>query len=108
MSLDEIQKDVDAWTGQFTPQYWPALEMLACLTEENGEVARELNHLYGTKKKKSDENTKSLGQELSDVLFTLCCIANSHTISLQDEWNRMMHNKQYGRDKERFERKEKL
>lgn len=106
MSLDDIQKGVDIWTDQFTPQYWPALEMLGRLTEETGEVARELNHMYGTKKKKSSEITKGLGQELSDVLFTVCCIANSHKISLQDEWNIMIQEKQYGRDKERFEKNE--
>lgn len=106
MSLSHVQKDVDEWTGQFTPQYWPALEMHARLSEEIGEVARELNHLHGTKKKKLTEDTKDLGQELSDVLFTLCCIANSHKIDLQAEWDRMMKEKLYGRDNLRYERKE--
>ncbi|MEK6871874.1 MAG: MazG nucleotide pyrophosphohydrolase domain-containing protein [Nanoarchaeota archaeon] len=105
MSLDSIQKDVDRWTNQFTPQYWPPLEMMARLTEEIGEVARELNHLYGTKKKKSSEENKYLGEELSDVLFTLCCIANRHAINLDEEWKKLMQAKQYGRDNGRFERK---
>ncbi|MEK6854972.1 MAG: MazG nucleotide pyrophosphohydrolase domain-containing protein [Nanoarchaeota archaeon] len=96
MSLENIQRDVDGWTEQFTPQYWHPLEMQARLTEEIGEVARELNHMYGTKKKKSSEDTKSLGQELSDVIFTICCIANAHKINLEEEWNRMMQEKQYG------------
>jgi len=43
MALKEIQKNVDDWTSKFNPQYWPPLEMLAALTEENGEVAREMN-----------------------------------------------------------------
>ncbi|MEN9625878.1 MAG: hypothetical protein RL557_206 [archaeon] len=105
MSLEDIQKDVDAWTSQFTPQYWPPLEMQARLTEEIGEVARELNHLHGTKKKKAGEDTKDLGQELSDVIFTLCCIANSHKINLQEAWKTLMSEKQYGRDNKRFEKK---
>lgn len=105
MSLEDIQKDVDKWTRQFTPQYWPALEMQARLTEEIGEVARELNHIHGTKKKKSSEDTKSLGQELSDVIFTVCCIANSHKINLREEWGRMIQEKQYGRDNQRYEKK---
>ena len=54
MPLENIQKDVDNWTNQFNPQYWPALEMMVRLTEETGEVARELNHMYGTKKKETD------------------------------------------------------
>ena len=104
MSLDDAQKDVDMWTGQFTPQYWLPLEMMARLTEEIGEVARELNHLYGAKKKKSSEDTKGLGQELSDVLFTICCIANSNKINLSEEWRKLMSEKQYGRDNQRFEK----
>jgi len=105
MSLEDIQKQVDEWTEQFEPQYWPALEMLARLTEETGEVARELNHMYGTKKKKPTEDTRDLGQELSDVLFTICCIANSHKINLGEEWNRMMQEKHYGRDNQRYDKK---
>ena len=27
MSLNDVQKDVEQWTGQFTPQYWPPLEI---------------------------------------------------------------------------------
>lgn len=106
MSLKDAQNDVDKWTGQFNPQYWPDLEMLARLTEETGEVARELNHMYGTKKKKPVEDTRSLGAELSDILFTVCCIANKNNINLQEEWKRMMEEKHYGRDNQRYERKE--
>ena len=105
MSLKDAQNDVDKWTGQFTPQYWPPLEMQARLTEEIGEVARELNHMYGTKKKKPSEDKKGLGDELLDVIFTVCCIANSHSIDLQEEWSKMMQEKLYGRDNNRYEKK---
>jgi len=106
MTLYDIQKDVDEWTSQFTPQYWPPLEQLARLTEETGEVARELNHMHGTKKKKESEDTKGLGEELLDVIFTVSCIANSHNINLQEAWDTMMKEKHYGRDNTRFERKD--
>ncbi len=105
MSLDEIQKQTDEWTGQFTPQYWSAYQIYARLGEEFGEVGRELNHLYGVKKKKVDEKPSSLGQELSDLMFTITCLANSHNINLQEEWDRMMKDKHYGRDNTRFEKK---
>lgn len=105
MSLKKIQNDVDKWTGQFTPQYWPPHEILARLAEETGELAREVNHLFGTKKKKRDEKENSLGQELCDVIFTVVCMANSQGISLQGEWEKLMAQKQYGRDQKRFKKK---
>lgn len=105
MPLKEKQKEVDDWAQQFNPAYWPALEQLARLTEETGEVAREINHLHGTKKKKSQEQTQELGQELADVIFTCRCIANNHKIDLELEWDRMMKEKHYGRDNQRYERK---
>ena len=105
MSLEDIQKDVDKWTEQFTPQYWPPLQMYARLGEETGEVARELNHMYGTKKKKSTEETGDLASELIDILFTVSCIANSHKINLQEAWDKNMQEKQYGRDNQRYEKK---
>ena len=105
MSLEQIQKDVEKWTGQFDPQYWPTYEILARLVEEVGELGREINHLYGTKKKKSNEPDNNLGQELSDILFTLVCMANLHDVNLQEEWNKMMEQKHYGRDQNRYDKK---
>ncbi|MDD5193763.1 MAG: nucleotide pyrophosphohydrolase [Candidatus Nanoarchaeia archaeon] len=106
MSLKDYQKEVDEWTKQFDPQYWPALEQLARLTEETGEVAREINHLHGTKKKKSDEAPRKLDDELIDVIFTVICLANSHGINLDEAWERVMREKHYGRDANRYERKD--
>lgn len=105
MSPKNIQKDVDKWTSQFTPQYWPPHEILARLAEETGELAREVNHLYGTKKKKLSEQKNSLGQELADIIFTVACMANSQEIDLQKEWEQMMKKKQYGRDNNRYTKK---
>ena len=106
MSLKDCQDEVNKWAGQFNPKYWPALEQLARLAEETGEVAREINHLHGTKKRKPDEDEGNLGQELTEVIFTVCCIANNHGINLQEEWDRIMNEKHYGRDANRYERKE--
>ena len=106
MTLDNIQKDVSDWATQFDPPYWPPLAMLARLTEENGELARELNHKYGPKKKKSSETEGNLADELIDVIFTVCCIANSEGINLQEAWDKAMQEKHYGRDKNRYVKKE--
>ncbi|MCX6706402.1 MAG: hypothetical protein NTV24_04890 [Candidatus Woesebacteria bacterium] len=65
----------------------------------------DINNLYGPKKKKDSEKVGNLGQELADVLFTVCCIANNTEINLQNEWAKMMEQKHYGRDNQRFNRK---
>jgi NTP pyrophosphatase (non-canonical NTP hydrolase) len=105
MSLTNYQKQVDDWVQQFTPPYWPPLEMMARLSEETGEVAREINHLYGTKKKKDSEGKVELADELIDVFFTIMCIANEENINLEQAWQRMVNEKMNKRDKDRFERK---
>lgn len=105
MSLKEIQKETHEWTKQFKPQYWPVYQILARLMEETGELSREVNHAYGIKKKKKDEPESSLGKELSDIIFTVVCMANSHGIDLQEEWKQMMKKKHYGRDKDRYKKK---
>ena len=55
MELREAQRRVDEWISQFEEGYWSPLVNLARLTEEVGELARELNHRYGTKPKKREE-----------------------------------------------------
>ena len=47
------------------------------MTEEVGELAREINHYYGEKKRKIPKLTIQLKAELGDNLFVLLCIANS-------------------------------
>jgi len=103
MTLKDYQNEVDKWTSQFEPQYWQPHEILARLMEEVGEVAREVNHLYGPKKKKNSEDKRELGDEIADVIFTLCCLANSKGINLDDSWKRVM-DKYDQRDRNRFKR----
>jgi len=106
MSLIDYQKQVDDWVQQFDPPYWPALEKMARLTEEVGELARELNHLYGTKKKKFSEDKKEVADELIDILFTIICIANDEDINLEKAWQKMVEEKMKKRDVNRFKRKD--
>ena len=105
MSFLDKQKQVDDWVQQFDPSYWPPLEKMARLSEEVGEVAREMNHLYGTKKKKASERKKELADELIDVIFTIICIANDENINLEESWNDMVNEKMNKRDINRFKSK---
>lgn len=69
MSLIENQKEVNDWIKDFKIGYFKPLEMLAALTEEVGEVARDLNHAFGPKKKKVTEAKANLPGELTDIIF---------------------------------------
>lgn len=104
MALSDCQKQVDEWVQQYKIPYWTPHEIVARLAEEVGEIAKEVNHQFGPKRKKAGEKQSSLGDELADVIFTVCCMANSQGINLDDAFQQAM-DKYYGRDKDRFEKK---
>jgi NTP pyrophosphatase (non-canonical NTP hydrolase) len=104
MSFRDAQRRVDEWVGQFEEGYFPPLANVARLAEEVGELAREINHQFGLKKKKADEPSGSLAVELADVLFVVICIANSQHIDLDDAFEQMMA-KVTSRDAGRWTRK---
>ncbi|MFS0645025.1 nucleotide pyrophosphohydrolase [Siminovitchia sp. 179-K 8D1 HS] len=103
-TLKEMQNEVDDYIGQFKEGYFSPLAMTARLTEELGELAREINHYYGEKKKKTNEKEKTIEEELGDLLFVVICLANSLGIDLQDAHDRVMH-KFKTRDKDRWTKK---
>ena len=104
MELREAQARVDAWIGRFEEGYWPPLVNLARLTEEVGELARLMNHRFGPKRKKPEEDEQELALELADVLFVLLVIANEQGIDLDEALERTLE-KYRERDSERWERK---
>ena len=103
-SLNQMQKEVDDYISQFKAGYFSPLANLARLTEEVGELAREINHYYGEKQKKPTEEENSVKAELGDNLFVLLCIANSLGIDMTESFNDTME-KFNTREKNRFERK---
>jgi NTP pyrophosphatase (non-canonical NTP hydrolase) len=102
--MKKIQKQVDNWVRQYKIEYFKPLEILARLIEEVGELARELNHRFGPKKKKTTEENKEIGDEMADIIFTLVCLANSLGIDLDKSFNEMMK-KYQKRDNNRYEKK---
>ena len=101
MEIRDAQRKVDEWISQFEEGYWPPLTNLARLIEEVGELARELNHRFGSKIKKSEEPNQELALELADVLFVLIVIANEQEIDL-DEALESVLTKYRKRDGERW------
>ena len=72
-SMKRMQQEVDEYIGQFKEGYFSPLAMMARLTEELGELAREVNHYYGEKPKKDTEKEKAMEEEIGDVLFVIIC-----------------------------------
>ena len=111
-TLKEIEKKVDELI-QKMGGYWAPLSMLASIIEEVGELAREINALEEVKPKKAQNletqadikanSIQNIGEELSDLLFSLVCVANYFKIDLTLNFDKIL--KKYEiRDKNRFEK----
>jgi NTP pyrophosphatase (non-canonical NTP hydrolase) len=103
LTLNDAQRAVDEYVGQFREGYWPPLSNLARLVEEVGELARELNHRYGHKPKKPEEPEQDLALELADILFVLIALANEQQIDLEEAFGRVLAKYQV-RDADRWTR----
>ncbi len=106
-TLSDYQKQIDEQLQQYEKPYWHPLSNLARLAEEVGEVSRILNHQYGDKPKKPNEEHEELADELADVLYTVICIANSQGIDLEAPLQSAIR-KLETRDKDRFKKKSSL
>ncbi|MFD2672923.1 nucleotide pyrophosphohydrolase [Marinicrinis sediminis] len=100
-ALSDMQGEVHAYISQFKEGYFSPLAMMARMTEEVGELAREVNHFHGEKPKKTSEADNSIEMELGDILFILICFANSLDIDLTDSFEQIMH-KFNTRDQDRW------
>lgn len=85
-TLHDVQREVEHLVkDEWHSHYWSPLSSLARLTEEVGELAREINHCYGEKPKKPDEEQQGQGavaSEMGDILFILASLANSIDVDL--------------------------
>lgn len=104
MEIAALQREVDAYISQFREGYFPPLVNLARLTEEVGELAREINHRFGPKTKKPDEPDADIALELADILFVVVVLANQMDIDLDEAVARTLA-KYRVRDADRWERK---
>ena len=86
MNIKNAQKEVDDWINAHGVRYFNELTNMAQLTEEVGE---------------------DLGEELSDVMFVVLCLANQTGIDLQEAFDKKM-DKKAKRDHNRHHNNEKL
>ena len=106
LTLSGAQKLVDQWVKTYGVRYFSELTNMAILTEEVGELARQMARTYGDQSFKQGE-TPNLGDEMADVLWVLLCLANQTGIDLEEELRRNIE-KKTNRDKTLHINNEKL
>ncbi len=90
-TLREMQQEAEFLIkDEWHSHYWSPLSSLARLTEEVGELAREINHHYGEKPKKAGEQAGAVAGEMGDILFILASLANSLDIDLDGAFSEVM------------------
>ena len=107
ITLAQAQKEVDDWIKKYGVRYFNELTNMAILTEEVGEVARIIARKYGEQSFKESDKQKDLGDELTDVLWVLICIANQTGIDLTEQFRKNIEKKTV-RDNERHINNNKL
>ena len=106
MTISELQKQVDDWIKKYGVRYFNELTNMAILTEEVGELARVISRKYGEQSFKEGEKS-NLGEEMSDILFVLICLANQTNVDLESAFkNKLMLRTR--RDSERHKSNKKL
>ena len=106
-ALVVLQKEVDQWIRTTGVRYFDPMTNTALLTEEVGEVARIMARRYGEQSEKESDKAKDLGEELSDVLFVVLCLANQTGTDLQASWEAAVA-KRTVRDADRHKQNPKL
>lgn len=101
LTLPELQKAVHEWISQWKEGYFHPLSNLARLTEEVGELARELNHRFGDKPRKPTDDVADVAAELGDILWVVAALANQLDVDLDDAF-RGVTQKLNERDRDRF------
>lgn len=107
LTLSEAQHQVDEWIRNFGVRYFSELTNLAQLMEEVGELSRVISRTYGEQSFKAGESATDLGDELSDVLFVLICLANQTGVDLEQALRNNLL-KKTGRDATRHRNNPKL
>ena len=107
MTIEEAQRQVDAWITTTGVRYFNELTNLGILMEEVGELSRLMVRQYGEQSFKESDKGKHLADEIADVLWVLICLANQTGVDLTDALQKNFEKKNI-RDAERHKRNEKL
>lgn len=106
MTIEEAQQTVDRWIKTYGVCYFSELTNMAVLTEEVGELARVMARRYGDQSFKTGEKD-NLSEEMADILWVLCCLANQTGVDLTEAFRQSLEKKTQ-RDAERHKNNPKL
>ncbi|HWB25099.1 MAG TPA: nucleotide pyrophosphohydrolase [Chitinophagaceae bacterium] len=84
MTIEEAQKQVDAWIKTVGVRYFGELTNLGILMEEVGELSRLMVRIYGEQSFKESDRGRKLSDEMADVLWVLLCLANQTGVDLTE------------------------
>lgn len=105
------RKRVDDWIREFGVRYFDVKTNGLLLAEEVGELARILARTHGEQSFKTVDEAaaarSALEEEMADVLFVLCCLANQLEVDLEKAFTDNME-KKTNRDRKRHVQNDKL
>lgn len=93
MKISEAQAKIDHWIQTMGVRYFNELTNTAILMEEVGELARIMARRYGEQSEKESDRDKDLGDEMADIFFVLCCLANQTGIDLEQALEKNLQKK---------------
>jgi NTP pyrophosphatase (non-canonical NTP hydrolase) len=106
LTIQDAQESVDQWIKTYGVRYFSELTNMAVLTEEVGELARVMARKYGDQSFKAGEKN-NMGEEMADILWVLCCLANQTGVDLTEEFLKSIE-KKTKRDATRHKENKKL
>jgi len=107
MTIEEAQLKVDEWIKTYGVRYFSELTNTAILMEEVGELARIMARTYGDQSFKQSDLEVNPADEMADILWVLCCLANQTGVNLTEAFQNNIEKKTL-RDKERHKQNSKL
>ena len=107
LTLNDAQAKVDYFIKTVGVRYFNELTNLGILMEEVGELSRLMVRTYGEQSFKESDKNKELADEMADVLWVLCCLANQTGVNLTEAFAKNL-DKKLNRDATRHLNNEKL
>lgn len=106
ITIEEAQHLVDQWIKTYGVRYFNELTNMTVLTEEVGELAKVMARKYGEQSFKPGEKD-NLDEEMADILWVLCCLANQTGVNLTEAFKKSLE-KKTKRDVKRHKNNPKL